>query len=77
MCSASNSPESGLGTSHTSLPGIDSDADQPDGDEGEYCEAEQLPPLGTCRALYPFDGTLQSFFHFGSGSSMSEILPFV
>ncbi|XP_044731273.1 formin-binding protein 1-like isoform X2 [Chrysoperla carnea] len=51
-------PESGLGTSHTSLPNIDSDQDQNDGvEEGEYCDVEQLPPLGTCRALYPFDAT--------------------
>ncbi|XP_018900690.1 formin-binding protein 1-like isoform X3 [Bemisia tabaci] len=38
----SNSPESGLGTSHTSLP------------DSEYYD---LPPLGTCKALYPFEAT--------------------
>ncbi|XP_074029177.1 formin-binding protein 1-like Cip4 isoform X3 [Leptinotarsa decemlineata] len=58
----SNSPESGLGTSHTSLPGPDSDPDQFDGNgadpESEYYEAEtSLPNLGTCKALYPFEAT--------------------
>lgn len=46
----SDSPESGLGTSHTSLPDSD-DAPVPD-----YYDGELLPPLGTCRALYPFEG---------------------
>lgn len=65
---SSNSPESGLGTSHTSLPGVDSDPDpdQYDGThlppmlpeaEGEYYEADLLPALGTCKALYPFEAT--------------------
>ncbi|KAJ8917112.1 hypothetical protein NQ315_012602 [Exocentrus adspersus] len=57
----SNSPESGLGTSHTSLPGADSDPDQYDGQgldpESEYYEADMLPSIGTCRALYPFEAT--------------------
>lgn len=44
----SNSPESGISTSHTSLP----DADFP-----EYYDA---PALGTCRALYPFEGEFQN-----------------
>ncbi|XP_028139063.1 formin-binding protein 1-like isoform X1 [Diabrotica virgifera virgifera] len=55
----SNSPESGLGTSHTSLPGADSDPDQYDGNggESEYYEADLLPSIGTCKALYPFEAT--------------------
>lgn len=57
----SNSPESGLGTSHTSLPGVDSDPDQYDGHggdpESEYYEADMLPTIGTCKALYPFEAT--------------------
>ncbi|CAH1994300.1 unnamed protein product [Acanthoscelides obtectus] len=57
----SNSPESGLGASHTSLHHADSDPDQYDGrddmQEGEYYEAELLPVIGTCRALYPFEAT--------------------
>lgn len=63
--SCSNSPESGLGTSHTSLPGADSDPDQYDGHggdpESEYYEADVLAPMGTCKALYPFEG----IFFFG------------
>lgn len=62
---SSNSPESGLGTSHTSLPGMDSDPDQYDGanpemlaeGEEEYDEEYMLPALGTCKALYPFEAT--------------------
>ncbi|XP_018328161.1 formin-binding protein 1-like isoform X2 [Agrilus planipennis] len=55
-------PESGLGTSHTSLPGADSDPDQYDSHhnndpESEYYEADLLPALGTCKALYPFEAT--------------------
>ncbi|XP_045460444.1 formin-binding protein 1-like isoform X2 [Harmonia axyridis] len=54
-------PESGLGTSHTSLPGVDSDPDQYDGHhvdpESEYYEADLLPAIGTCKALYPFEAT--------------------
>nr|CAI5865422.1 unnamed protein product [Callosobruchus analis] len=57
----SNSPESGLGASHSSLHHADSDPDQYDGrddiQEGEYYEAELLPVIGTCRALYPFEVT--------------------
>ncbi|CAH1119335.1 unnamed protein product [Phaedon cochleariae] len=61
----SNSPESGLGTSHTSLPGADSDPDhdhdQYDGragdPESEYYEADLLPTIGTCKALYSFEAT--------------------
>ncbi|XP_072386910.1 formin-binding protein 1-like isoform X2 [Diabrotica undecimpunctata] len=52
-------PESGLGTSHTSLPGADSDPDQYDGNggESEYYEPDLLPSIGTCKALYPFEAT--------------------
>lgn len=57
----SNSPESGLGTSHTSLHVVDSDADQYDGHqpdgENDYYEAELLPTIGVCKALYPFEAT--------------------
>ncbi|XP_031357233.1 formin-binding protein 1-like isoform X3 [Photinus pyralis] len=55
----SNSPESGLGTSRTSLPGADSDQDQYDGhpaeNESEYYDV--LPSLGMCKALYAFEAT--------------------
>lgn len=51
-CSSSNSPESGISTSHTSLP--DSDFEQNDTENGEY--DDPLPVLGTCEALYSFEG---------------------
>nr|CAD7594468.1 unnamed protein product [Timema genevievae] len=50
---SSNSPESGLGTSHTSLP----DSDPEHSQAGDYVDGEALPPLGVCRALYPFEAT--------------------
>ncbi|CAH0553264.1 unnamed protein product [Brassicogethes aeneus] len=54
-------PESGLGTSHTSLPGVDSDPDQYDGNgvdpDSEFYEADMLPSIGTCKALYAFEAT--------------------
>ena len=55
--SSSASPESGLGTSHSSLPGSGqgSTNDQHINDEMFY-ETEPIQPLGTCKALYPFDG---------------------
>lgn len=49
MHSSTNSPESGLGESRTSLPGSG-------GEEYYVDEVDAQPPLGTCRALYPFDG---------------------
>uniref|UniRef100_A0A6M2DP59 Putative cdc42-interacting protein cip4 n=1 Tax=Xenopsylla cheopis TaxID=163159 RepID=A0A6M2DP59_XENCH len=56
---SSASPESGLGTSHSSLPGPTSaDADAVDAANDEtYYEADTLQPLGSCRALYPFEAT--------------------
>lgn len=51
---ASDSPESGIGASHTSLPESD-DAPPP------YYDTELLPPLGTCKALYPFEGKIFYF----------------
>lgn len=59
--SSSASPESGLGTSHTSLPGSGQGSanENPIGEESSYeAEVEMLQPLGTCRALYPFIGEL-------------------
>ena len=55
--SSSASPESGLGTSHSSLPGSGqgSTNDQHINDD-MYYDTEPLQPLGTCKALYPFDG---------------------
>lgn len=48
----SNSPESGIGTSHASLP--DDDEDEFDDFNNEF-ESEPLPVIGTARALYAFD----------------------
>lgn len=55
LCSSSASPESGLGTSHTSLPGSGGVHDPAIAEE-MYYEAEPLQPLGTCKALYTFEG---------------------
>ncbi|XP_063244447.1 formin-binding protein 1-like isoform X2 [Bacillus rossius redtenbacheri] len=50
----SHGPESGLGTSHTSLP----DSDPEHSQAGDYVvDGDALPPLGICRALYPFEAT--------------------
>ncbi|XP_037038980.1 formin-binding protein 1-like isoform X3 [Bradysia coprophila] len=58
LSSSSASPESGLGTSHTSLPGSgQGSANDQVMNEDMYYEAEPLQALGTCKALYPFDAT--------------------
>lgn len=57
MHSSTNSPESGLGESRTSLPGSG-------GEEYYVDEIDAQPPLGTCRALYPFDGKYISSYYF-------------
>ncbi|XP_022252760.1 formin-binding protein 1-like isoform X3 [Limulus polyphemus] len=58
-CSSSYSPESGISTSHTSIPEVDvyADAEEFDNIEEENVDfdLEPLPVLGTARALYPFD----------------------
>lgn len=51
--SSSNSPESGISTSHLSIPDADEFADADDGDF-----EEPLPSLGTAHALYQFEGML-------------------
>lgn len=60
ICSSSASPESGLGTSHTSLPG----SMQVNDHGNDEFENEPLQPLGSCRALYPFDGMILKSFCF-------------
>ncbi|XP_065089994.1 formin-binding protein 1-like isoform X6 [Ochlerotatus camptorhynchus] len=74
LSSSSASPESGLGTSHTSLPGSGqgSTNDQPINDE-MYFEAEALPPLGTCKALYPFDATSEGSIPMSEGEELLVI----
>lgn len=56
--SSSASPESGLGTSRTSLPGSGQGSanEQVIGEDMYNYEAEPLQPLGKCKALYAFDG---------------------
>jgi len=57
--SSSASPESGLGTSHTSLPGSGQGSANENaiGEDTYYeTEVETLNPVGKCRALYPFEG---------------------
>ena len=66
---SSHSPESGVGshTSHTSLPDSEVErlyanaeaeigADEDETLNGESFDSELLPVLGTCRALYAFEG---------------------
>lgn len=57
--SSSASPESGLGTSHTSLPGSGQGSANEQINDDNFYDPEPLQPLGTCRALYPFEGTSQ------------------
>ncbi|XP_055620897.1 formin-binding protein 1-like isoform X15 [Toxorhynchites rutilus septentrionalis] len=72
--SSSASPESGLGTSHTSLPGSGqgSTNEQPINDE-MYYEADALQPLGTCKALYPFDATSEGSIPMSEGEELLVI----
>jgi hypothetical protein len=58
---SSNSPESGISTSHNSLP--DSDFEQNDGENGDY--DDPLPVLGTCEALYAFEATSEGSIPMG------------
>ncbi|XP_034234292.1 formin-binding protein 1-like isoform X1 [Thrips palmi] len=72
---SSHSPESGLGTSHTSLP--DSDEPEPTDIDGnaqpEYYDADQLPALGMCRALYPFEATSEGSIPMYDGEELHII----
>lgn len=56
LSSSSASPESGLGTSHSSLPGSGQGSTNDQHISEEIYDPEILQPLGTCKALYPFDG---------------------
>ncbi|XP_058804783.1 formin-binding protein 1-like isoform X2 [Phymastichus coffea] len=63
---STNSPESGLGTSRTSLPGSA-------GDDYFIDEVDAQPPLGTCRALYPFDSTSEGSIPMDDGEELYMI----
>ncbi|XP_043684298.1 formin-binding protein 1-like isoform X2 [Vespula pensylvanica] len=63
---STNSPESGLGESRTSLPGSG-------GEEYYVDEIDAQPPLGTCRALYPFDATSEGSIPMYDGEELYMI----
>ncbi|XP_052860628.1 formin-binding protein 1-like isoform X3 [Anopheles cruzii] len=67
----SASPESGLGTSHTSLPGSGQGSTNEQAMNEEYYEADT--PLGTCRALYPFDATSEGSIPMSEGEELQVI----
>ncbi|KAL9909406.1 formin-binding protein 1-like isoform X14 [Glossina fuscipes] len=74
--SSSASPESGLGTSHTSLPGSGQGSahDNAMGEDAYYeTEMELLQPLGTCRALYPFEATSEGSIPMNEGEVLQVI----
>ncbi|XP_052860626.1 formin-binding protein 1-like isoform X2 [Anopheles cruzii] len=68
---SSASPESGLGTSHTSLPGSGQGSTNEQAMNEEYYEADT--PLGTCRALYPFDATSEGSIPMSEGEELQVI----
>ncbi|XP_050098342.1 formin-binding protein 1-like isoform X3 [Anopheles aquasalis] len=71
LSSSSASPESGLGTSHTSLPGSGHGSTNEQQMNDEYYEADT--PLGTCRALYPFDATSEGSIPMSEGEELQVI----
>ncbi|XP_068149845.1 formin-binding protein 1-like isoform X8 [Drosophila tropicalis] len=74
--SSSASPESGLGTSHTSLPGSGQGSANENaiGEDAYYeTEVETLQPLGTCRALYPFEATSEGSIPMNEGEELQVI----
>lgn len=74
LSSSSASPESGLGTSHSSLPGSGqgSTNDQHINDD-MYYDTEPIQPLGTCKALYPFDATSEGSIPMAEGEELHVI----
>ncbi|XP_023033151.1 formin-binding protein 1-like isoform X7 [Drosophila willistoni] len=73
---SSASPESGLGTSHTSLPGSGQGSANENaiGEDAYYeTEVEPLQPLGTCRALYPFEATSEGSIPMNEGEELQVI----
>ncbi|XP_049844462.1 formin-binding protein 1 isoform X12 [Schistocerca gregaria] len=65
-----HSPESGLGTSHTSLPDSDNEHGDNDPAPGDYCDGDLLPALGVCRALYPFEATSEGSIPMHDGEEL-------
>nr|XP_017028366.1 formin-binding protein 1-like isoform X3 [Drosophila kikkawai] len=73
---SSASPESGLGTSHTSLPGSGQGSANENaiGEDTYYeTEVETLNPLGTCRALYPFEASSEGSIPMNEGEELQVI----
>ncbi|XP_018795407.1 PREDICTED: formin-binding protein 1-like isoform X13 [Bactrocera latifrons] len=76
LSSSSASPESGLGTSHTSLPGSGQGSANENAigeDDYDGAEIEVLQPLGTCRALYPFEATSEGSIPMIEGEELQVI----
>ncbi|XP_016966058.1 formin-binding protein 1-like isoform X13 [Drosophila biarmipes] len=76
LSSSSASPESGLGTSHTSLPGSGQGSANENaiGEDTYYeTEVETLNPLGTCRALYPFEASSEGSIPMSEGEELQVI----
>ncbi|XP_017137240.1 formin-binding protein 1-like isoform X15 [Drosophila miranda] len=73
---SSASPESGLGTSHTSLPGSGQGSANENaiGEDAYFeTEVEPLQPLGTCRALYPFEASSEGSIPMNEGEELQVI----
>ncbi|XP_032573743.1 formin-binding protein 1-like isoform X5 [Drosophila sechellia] len=74
--SSSASPESGLGTSHTSLPGSGQGSANENaiGEDTYYeTEVETLNPVGKCRALYPFEASSEGSIPMNEGEELQVI----
>ena len=54
-------PSSSSGSNEKSGRDVGEDADVDDEDEEEFFEAETLPIIGRCHALYPFEGIYSIF----------------
>ncbi|XP_077287263.1 formin-binding protein 1-like Cip4 isoform X5 [Arctopsyche grandis] len=68
------SPESGLGTSHNSLgaggPTVAVSEIETSEFDGEFYPEEPLQPLGTCKALYPFEATSEGSMGMQEGEEL-------
>ncbi|XP_063701879.1 formin-binding protein 1-like isoform X2 [Culicoides brevitarsis] len=70
---SSASPESGLGTSHTSLPGSGQGSASEQINDDHFYDPEPLQPLGTCRALYPFEASSEGSIPIKDGEELHVI----
>jgi len=66
---SSNSPESGIGNSHLSLGALGENFQDIDGDD-EFYDAEPLPVLGKCKALYPFEAASEGSIPLEEGEEL-------